>query len=99
MHKYDDEMIGVLSAFYDNDIYGQHRRGNEIRISIKSPQVNILSGTTPSNLIKFLPENAWEQGLTSEFIWSFPMGGLLGADSPIPVPQLSGTLSLLLKLS
>ncbi len=44
MHKYDDEMIGVLSAFYDNDIYGQHRRGNEIRISIKSPQVNILSG-------------------------------------------------------
>ncbi len=33
MHKYDDEMIGVLSAFYDNDQYGQHRRGNEIRIA------------------------------------------------------------------
>jgi len=28
-----------LSAFYDNDQYGQHRRGNEIRISIKSPKL------------------------------------------------------------
>ena len=80
MHKYDDEMIGVLSAFYDNDIYGQHRRGNEIRISIKSPQINILSGTTPSNLIKFLPENAWEQGFTSRIILIFSDERTIGDD-------------------
>ncbi len=80
MHKYDDEMIGVLSAFYDNDVYGQHRRGNEIRISIKSPQINILSGTTPSNLIKFLPENAWEQGFTSRIILVFSDERTIGDD-------------------
>jgi hypothetical protein len=80
MHKYDDEMIGVLSAFYDNDVYGQHRRGNEIRIQIKSPQVNILSGTTPSNLIKFLPENAWEQGFTSRIIMVFSDERTIGDD-------------------
>ncbi len=80
MHKYDDEMIGVLSAFYDNDVYGQHRRGNEIRIQIKSPQINILSGTTPSNLIKFLPENAWEQGFTSRVILVFSDERTIGDD-------------------
>lgn len=80
MHKYDDEMIGVLSAFYDNDVYGQHRRGNEIRIQIKSPQINILSGTTPSNLIKFLPENAWEQGFTSRIILVFSDERTIGDD-------------------
>jgi hypothetical protein len=65
MHKYDDEMIGVLSAFYDPDPYLHHRRGKDIRIKIKHPQLNIISGTTPSNLLKFLPEFAWDQGFTS----------------------------------
>src|SRR6266404_3982814 len=92
MHKYDDEMIGVLSAFYDNDIYGQHRRGNEIRISIKSPQVNILSGTTPSNLIKFLPENAWEQGFTSRIILVFSDERTIGDDFAGYDSSLNGDL-------
>ncbi len=80
MPEYGNEMIGVLCAFYDNDTYGQHRRGNEIRISIKSPQINILSGTTPSNLIKFLPENAWEQGFTSRIILVFSDERTIGDD-------------------
>jgi len=92
MHKYDDEMIGVLSAFYDNDQYGQHRRGNEIRISIKSPQVNILSGTTPSNLIKFLPENAWEQGFTSRIILVFSDERTIGDDFAEHDSSLNGDL-------
>ena len=92
MHKYDDEMIGVLSAFYDNDTYGQHRRGNEIRISIKSPQVNILSGTTPSNLIKFLPENAWEQGFTSRIILVFSDERTIGDDFADHDSSLNGDL-------
>lgn len=68
MHQYDDEMVGVLSAFYDPDPYGQTRRGKEIKIKIGKPQLNILCGTTPTNLLKFVPENAWEQGFTSRII-------------------------------
>jgi hypothetical protein len=78
--KYDDDMVGILSAFYDPDAYGQDRRGNDIRIRIKSPQVNMLVGTTPSNLMKFMPENAWEQGFTSRFVFVFSDERFIGDD-------------------
>jgi hypothetical protein len=69
MHKYDDEMIGNLTTFYDVVIpYGQQRRGGDIKIKIKNPQVSILTGTTPSNLMKFMPESAWDQGFASRVI-------------------------------
>lgn len=71
IHKYDDEMIAVLSAFYDPDPYGHSRRGKDIKIKIKSPQLNMLCGTTPSNLIKFIPEGAWDQGFCSRMILVF----------------------------
>lgn len=71
MHKYDNEAVGILSAFYDNDVYGQERRGNDIRIKIKSPQINLICGTTPSNLVSFMPEIVWEQGFTSRIIMVF----------------------------
>lgn len=81
MHKFDEEIIGGLTTFYDPNIpYGQNRRGKELKIKIKSPQLNILSGTTPSNLIKFMPEVAWDQGFTSRVIMVFsderPMGDI-----------------------
>ena len=68
MHKYDDEMVGLLSAFYDPDPYAQSRRGKDIKIKIDRPQVNLISGTTPSNLIGLMPESAWDQGFTSRVI-------------------------------
>lgn len=71
MHKYDNEAVGILSAFYDNDPYGQERRGNDLKIAIKSPQVNLLCGTTPSNLVAFMPEIVWEQGFTSRIMMIF----------------------------
>lgn len=72
MHKYDDEMVGNLTTFYDVVVpYGHRRRGKEIKIAIKHPQVSILCGTTPSNLMKFMPENAWDQGFTSRVIMVF----------------------------
>lgn len=72
MHKFDDEIIGGLTTFYDVSVpYSQNRRGKDIRIKIKNPQLSILSGTTPSNLIKFMPENAWDQGFTSRVIMVF----------------------------
>jgi len=72
MHKFDDEIIGGLTTFYDVTVpYAQRRRGNDIKILIKHPQLSILSGTTPSNLIKFMPENAWDQGFTSRVLMIF----------------------------
>jgi len=80
MHKYDDEMIGLLSAFYDPDPYAQSRRGKDLRIKIRHPQINILSGTTPSNLIKLMPEVAWDQGFTSRVILVFSDERIIGDD-------------------
>ena len=80
IHKYDDEMIAVLSAFYDPDPYGQNRRGKDIKIKIKSPQLGILAGSTPSNLLNFMPENAWDQGFTSRMIMIFSDERIVGDD-------------------
>lgn len=84
MHKYDDEMVGLLSAFYDPDPYAQSRRGRDIKIKIDRPQVNLMSGTTPSNLIQLMPESAWDQGFTSRVI-------LVHSDERIVGDDFAGT--------
>lgn len=80
IHKYDDEMIAVLSAFFDPDPYGHTRRGGDIKIKIKSPQLSILAGSTPSNLLNFMPENAWDQGFTSRLLLVFSDERIIGDD-------------------
>jgi hypothetical protein len=80
MHKYDDEMVGLLSAFYDPDPYAQSRRGKDIKIKIDRPQVNLISGTTPSNLVALMPETAWDQGFTSRVILIYSDERIVGDD-------------------
>jgi len=80
MHKYDEKAIGTMSAFYDPRPYCQTRRGNDINIKIKSPQLNLIVGTTPSNLLKYMPESAWEQGFTSRIIMVFSDERTIGDD-------------------
>lgn len=80
MHKFDEEMIGLLTAFYDPDPYAQSRRGKDIKIKIDHPQVNLISGTTPSNLIALMPENAWDQGFTSRVIMVHSDERIIGDD-------------------
>jgi hypothetical protein len=80
MHKYDHEMVAVLSSFYDPDPYGQDRRGKEIKIRIKSPQLSILAGSTPSNLMQFVPETAWDQGFMSRMILVYSDERIIGDD-------------------
>lgn len=80
IHKYDKEMVDGLSAFYDPDPYGQNRRGKDIKIKIKSPQVNLLCGSTPSNLMELMPEGAWGQGFTSRVIMVFSDERIIGDD-------------------
>lgn len=71
MHKYEPEMIDGLSAFYDTTPYSQERRTQQIKIRIANPQINILAGSTPQNLMGFMPEKAWGQGFTSRIIMVF----------------------------
>jgi len=78
--EYAKEMIANLSAFYDPVPYGHNRRGREIKIQIKSPQVNILCGTTPVNLMEFMPAGAWEQGFTSRLMLIYADEKIIGDD-------------------
>jgi len=80
VHKYDDEMMAVLQAFYDPTPYGHERRGGEVRIKIKKPQLSILCGTTPSHLLRFLPEGAWNEGFLSRSILVFSDERIIGDD-------------------
>lgn len=98
VHKYDNEMIAVLSAFYDPDPYGHSRRGKDIKIKIKSPQLNILCGSTPSNLLHFIPEGAWDQGFTSRLILVFSDERIVGDDFAVVTKSLSQELLYDLKL-
>lgn len=80
MHKYDDEMINGLSAFYDATPYQHNRRTSDLRIKIISPQVSLLAGSTPANLIGFMPEKAWAQGFTSRLVMVFSDERIIGDD-------------------
>jgi hypothetical protein len=80
MHKHDEEAMGVMSDFYDPQPYGQTRRGNDINIKIASPQLNLICGTTPANLMSFLPETAWGQGFCSRCIMVFSDERSIGDD-------------------
>lgn len=65
MHEFDTGLIAGLTTFYDCVPYSQGRRVGNIKIKINRPQISILAGSTPSNLVNTIPEQAWEQGFTS----------------------------------
>jgi hypothetical protein len=68
IHKYDHQFMTLLTDIYEGDWYDEERRHNPNKIKIEFPLLNILSGTTPSNLCKFMPEGAWDQGFASRTI-------------------------------
>jgi hypothetical protein len=75
MSQYDDDLMAILTEFYNVRPYSQRRRGNQLHIPIDRPQLNMLIGTTPSNLMKFMPENAWGQGFASRILFIYPPDG------------------------
>ena len=77
MHEYDSALVASLVEFYDVNPYSEGRRVSNIRIKIAKPQLNILSGSTPSNLISTLKDYVWEQGLMSRVIMVY------AADRPV----------------
>lgn len=62
---YDAEFMNVLTDIYDGRQYEERRRGKDLHINIKKPQLNILAACTPSYLNGMLPEGAWDQGFLS----------------------------------
>jgi hypothetical protein len=80
MSKYDKELGDGLSAFYDPDPYGHERRGNDIKIKIKRPQINMGCGATPTTLMEVIPEGAWGQGLMSRVIMIYSDERTVGDD-------------------
>lgn len=80
IHQYDNEMIDGLAAMYDPVPYSQNRRTNDLKFKIASPQLNILTGSTPTNLMQFMPEKAWGQGFTSRVIMVYGDERIIGDD-------------------
>lgn len=68
MHKYEHELVAGLTKFYDVDPYGRSRVYKGKQIKIARPQLNILTGATPSGLLEFMPDGAWEMGFSSRII-------------------------------
>jgi len=67
--KFDEDLIGNLTTFYDVVVpYSQWRRHKETKIIIEKPQLSILGGSTPANIMKYIPESAWDQGFCSRMI-------------------------------
>ena len=80
MKSYDEEAAATMSTFYDVDAYGQERRHDEFKVKIAKPQLNIICGATPSVLMRYMPEGAWEQGFTSRTIMVFSDERQIGDD-------------------
>ena len=68
MHEYDSALVAALVEFYDVNPYSEGRRVANIRIKIAKPQLNLLTGSTPSNLLHTLRDYVWDQGLMSRVI-------------------------------
>jgi len=68
MHEYDTALVAALVEFYDVNPYSEGRRVSKIRITIKRPQLNMLTGSTPSNLMHTMKDYVWDQGLMSRVI-------------------------------
>lgn len=71
--EYSVEMMSYLTDLYDcrETPFRQRRRTKDLNIKIPHPQVNLLGATTPSQLGRFLPEGAWDQGFMSRVIMIF----------------------------
>ena len=82
MHSFDDELVGGLTTFYDVVVPYEHHRvwRKGANIKIDRPQLNILAGSTPSNLIKFMPDFAWDQGFTCRIILVYSGDRFVGDD-------------------
>jgi hypothetical protein len=90
IHKWDEEMVKGLSAFYDVHPFQMERRTNELRIKMGRPQLNMVCACTPQDLLKLLPDVAWGQGFMSRTIMIYSAERIIVDDfAPRPRPKLA----------
>lgn len=68
MDQYDTALVAAFVEFYDCNPYSEGRRVANIRIKVQRPQLNMLAGSTPSNLLYTLKDHVWDQGFMSRVI-------------------------------
>lgn len=62
---WETSLMNNLTDIYDGYVVDQKRRGKDLRIKIKAPQINMLGACTPSYLNEVMPAGAWDQGFIS----------------------------------
>jgi hypothetical protein len=65
---WETSLMNNLTDIYDGFTVDQKRRGKDLRIKIKAPQINLLGACTPSYLNEVMPPGAWDQGFISRTI-------------------------------
>lgn len=66
--QWDTSLMNNLTDIYDGFTVDQRRRGKDLHVKIKDPQINLLGACTPSYLNEVLPAGAWDQGFLSRTI-------------------------------
>ena len=85
--SWETTLMNNLTDIYDGFTIEQKRRGKDIKIKIKNPQINILGACTPSYLQSVMPPGAWDQGFISRSILVY------SGDKIVPDPFAEETLS------
>ncbi len=68
MHQWDTDLVSALTKFYDCNAFSEAKRKETLRHKLDRPQLSVLCGTTPSNLMDLVPATAWGQGFMSRVI-------------------------------
>lgn len=66
--SWEAEFMNTLTDLWDCGRYAESRRTSGTKLNIPNTQLNLLSATTPAQLINLLPEGAWEQGFMSRVL-------------------------------
>jgi len=65
---WEAEFMNTLTDLWDCGRYAESRRTGNTKLDIPNTQLNLLSATTPAQLMNLLPEGAWEQGFMSRIL-------------------------------
>src|SRR5215472_11135673 len=68
MPEYNADIVSALTKFYDGNWYKEAKRVGHVRHDIDKPNMNILCGSTPTNLMRVLKQDVWTQGLTGRIV-------------------------------
>jgi len=71
MPEYNADIVSALTKFYDGNWYKEAKRVGHIRHDIDKPNVSILCGSTPTNLMRVLKQDVWSQGFTGRTFMVF----------------------------